>query len=65
MNLAGIAKQGFCALDVVPAGLSVAADLAKAKLDLLKARGDLLQAAADWNAAEAKLRQAMGLLVRE
>lgn len=47
------------------AGFSVAADLAKAKLDLLKARGDLLQAAADWNAAEAKLRQAMGLLVRE
>lgn len=47
------------------AGLSVAAELAKAKLDLLKARGDLLQAAADWNAAETKLRQAMGLLVRE
>jgi hypothetical protein len=47
------------------AGLSVAVELAKAKLDLLKARGDLLQAAADWNAAEAKLRQAMGLLVRE
>ncbi|MBX9583555.1 MAG: TolC family protein, partial [Gemmataceae bacterium] len=47
------------------AGLSVAVELAKAKLDLLKARGDLLQAAADWTAAEAKLRQAMGLLVRE
>jgi hypothetical protein len=46
-------------------GLQVAAELTKARLDLLKARGDLLQAATDWNAAEVKLRQAMGLLVRE
>ena len=47
------------------AGLAVTVDLAKARLDLLKARGDLLQAAADWNTAEVKLRQAMGLFVRE
>lgn len=47
------------------AGLQVTAELTKAKLDLLKARADLLTAAADWNRAEVKLRQAMGLLVRE
>lgn len=47
------------------AGLQVTADLTKAKLDLLRARGELLKAATDWNAAEVKLRQAMGLLVRE
>lgn len=46
-------------------GVNVAADLAKAKLDLLKAKGDLVKTLADWNGAEAKLRQTMGLLVRE
>lgn len=47
------------------AGLNVTADLITAKLDLLKAKGELLTAATDWHAAEVKLRQAMGLLVRE
>ena len=47
------------------AGQSVAAELSAARLDLLKARGALLEAAADWCRAEAKLRQAMGTLVRE
>jgi hypothetical protein len=47
------------------AGQQVEAELVKAKLDLLKAKGDLLQAATDWHIAEVKLRQAMGLLVRE
>lgn len=47
------------------AGQGVTAELLRARLDLLKGRGELLQAAADWNAAEAKLRQAMGLLGRE
>lgn len=47
------------------AGQQVAGELTKARLDLLKARGDVLKAATDWNAAEVKLRQAMGLLVRE
>ncbi|HEX4612209.1 MAG TPA: hypothetical protein VH092_28705 [Urbifossiella sp.] len=47
------------------AGQSVAADLTAARLDLLKARGAVLEAAADWCRAEARLRQAMGVLVRE
>ena len=47
------------------AGLNVTAELVAAKFDLLKAKGDLLTAATDWHAAEAKLRQTMGLLVRE
>jgi hypothetical protein len=47
------------------AGLQVTAELTKARLDLLRARGDLLKAATDWHAARVKLRQAMGLLVRE
>ncbi len=47
------------------AGLNVTADLITAKLDLLKAKGDLLTAVIEWHAAEVKLRQAMGLLVRE
>jgi outer membrane protein TolC len=47
------------------AGLNVTADLTTAKLDLLKAKGALLTAATDWHSAEAKLRQVMGLLVRE
>jgi outer membrane protein TolC len=47
------------------AGQNVTAELTTAKLDLLKAKGDLLTAATDWHAAEVKLRQAMGLLVRE
>lgn len=47
------------------AGLNVTAELVAAKFDLLKAKGDLLTAATDWHAAEVKLRQTMGLLVRE
>jgi outer membrane protein TolC len=47
------------------AGQQVTEELTKAKLDLLKSRGELLQSAADWNVAVVKLRQAMGLLVRE
>ena len=47
------------------AGLNVSAELVTARLDLLKARGELLTAVTDWHAAEVKLRQAMGLLVRE
>jgi hypothetical protein len=47
------------------AGQQVAGELAKARLDRLKSRGNLLKIAADWNAAEVKLRQTMGLLVRE
>ncbi|HJZ55748.1 MAG TPA: hypothetical protein VKE74_12340, partial [Gemmataceae bacterium] len=47
------------------AGQQVTAELTKARLDLLKARGDVIKVAADWNIAEAKLRQAMGLLIRE
>jgi outer membrane protein TolC len=47
------------------AGQQVTAELTKARLDLWKAQGELLKSAADWNRAEAKLRQAMGLLVRE
>lgn len=47
------------------AGQQVTAELTKARLDLWKAQGELLQAATDWHIAEAKLRQAMGLLVRE
>ncbi|HUR54771.1 MAG TPA: TolC family protein, partial [Gemmataceae bacterium] len=46
-------------------GVNVTAELMKGKLDLLKAKGDLLKTQADWNMAEAKLRQTMGLLVRE
>jgi outer membrane protein TolC len=47
------------------AGLNVTAELVTARLDLLKARGALLTGVTDWHAAEVKLRQAMGLLVRE
>ena len=47
------------------AGQAVAAELARAKIDLFRARAELRTAAAEWNIAEAKLRQAMGLLVRE
>ncbi|MFO0799477.1 MAG: TolC family protein [Gemmataceae bacterium] len=47
------------------AGVSVQAELMAARLELLKARGALLEAAADWHRAEARLRQAMGTLVRE
>jgi hypothetical protein len=36
-----------------------------AKLDLLKAKGDLLTSVTEWHVTEVKLRQAMGLLVRE
>ncbi|MDY3553878.1 TolC family protein [Gemmata sp. JC717] len=47
------------------AGLSVAADLAAAKLAVLKAKGERLSAVIEWHTTEVKLRQAMGLLVRE
>ncbi len=47
------------------AGQSVAAELSAARLELLKARGAVLEAASDWCRADAKLRQAMGTLVRE
>lgn len=47
------------------AGINVTADLATAKLELFKAKGALLSAAVEWHTAEVKLRQAMGLLVRE
>lgn len=47
------------------AGQNVAVELAVARLDLLKLRGELVQSAADWHVAGVKLRQAMGLLVRE
>jgi hypothetical protein len=47
------------------AGQPVAAELSKAKLDLWKSQGELLNAAIKWNQADAKLRKAMGLLVRE
>jgi outer membrane protein TolC len=36
-----------------------------ARIDLAKARAELVQAVADWHIADVKLRQAMGLLVRE
>lgn len=41
------------------------AELPVARLDLLKLRGELIQAASEWHIADVKLRQAMGLLVRE
>ena len=47
------------------AGQPVTAELTKAKLDLWKGQGELLKAAIDWHLADVKLRQAMGLLVRE
>lgn len=47
------------------AGQPVTAELTKARLDLWKAQGELLKAAIDWHIADVKLRQAMGLLVRE
>jgi hypothetical protein len=47
------------------AGLNVTAELVTAKLDLLKAKGELLTAAIEWHTADVKLRQAMGLFVRE
>jgi len=47
------------------AGVNVTVELVTAKLDLLKAKGDLLTAVIDWHAASVKLRQAMGLLVRD
>ena len=47
------------------AGQPVTAELTRAKLDLWKAQGELLKAAIDWHLADVKLRQAMGLLVRE
>jgi hypothetical protein len=46
-------------------GLNVTAELTRARLELLTAKGELLRAAADWHVAEARLRQAMGLLARE
>jgi hypothetical protein len=47
------------------AGQQVTLELATARLDLLKVRGELIQAVADWHVADVKLRQAMGLLVRQ
>ena len=47
------------------AGQQVTAELATARIDLLKVRGELVQAVADWHIADMKLRQTMGLLVRE
>lgn len=47
------------------AGQQVTAELATARLDLLKVRGELVQAVADWHIADVKLRQTIGLLVRE
>jgi len=47
------------------AGQPVTAELTKAKLDLWKAQGELLKSAVEWRRADVKLRQAMGLLVRE
>jgi hypothetical protein len=47
------------------AGQPVQAELTKAKLDLWKSQGEMLTAAVKWNQADAKLRKAMGLLVRE
>ena len=47
------------------AGQQVTLELITARLDLLKSRGELLQAVADWHVSDVKLRQAMGLLVRE
>ena len=47
------------------AGLNVAAELVTAKLELLKAKGELLTAVIEWHTANVKMRQAMGLLVRE
>ena len=47
------------------AGQQVSLELTTARLDLVKARGELIQAVADWHIADVKLRQAMGLLVRE
>lgn len=46
-------------------GINVTADLAAAKLELFKAKGALLSAVIEWHTADVKLRQAMGLLVRE
>ena len=40
-------------------------DLAVTRLEKLKVQGELLGAVADWHIADVKLRQAMGLLVRE
>jgi hypothetical protein len=47
------------------AGQQVTVELVTSRLDLLKARSELLQSVADWHVADVKLRQAMGLLVRE
>jgi len=47
------------------AGQPVLAELTIARLDLLKLRGELVQAAADWHISDVKLRQALGLLIRE
>jgi outer membrane protein TolC len=47
------------------AGVNVTAELATAKLEFLTAKGELLSSVMAWHIAEMKLRQAMGLLVRE
>jgi len=47
------------------AGQPVSAELTKAKLDLWKSQGELLTAAVKWNQSDAKLKKAMGLLIRD
>lgn len=50
----------------VSAGVAGAAtELAVAQVELLKAKAELVESVADWHLADVKLRQAMGLLVRE
>ena len=50
----------------VAAGVAAAeAELTLARIDLLKARGELVQAVAEYQISDVKLRQAMGMLVRE
>jgi hypothetical protein len=47
------------------AGQQVTLELVTARMNLLKTRGELVQAVADWHISDVRLRQAMGLLVRE
>ncbi|MCS6863561.1 MAG: hypothetical protein RMJ56_03710 [Gemmataceae bacterium] len=46
-------------------GLNVSAELATARLERHQADSALLRAVIDWHTTEVKLRQAMGLLIRE
>jgi hypothetical protein len=47
------------------AGQSVASDLSRSRLELWRLQGEVLQSAINWHTAHVKLRQAMGLLVRQ